>query len=67
MRRTRRGRSRAVIGHVVAVGTWRSLVVDEGVPPAIAVELEVRWVLDAAAAASRQGIGTWSDQRWAGS
>jgi hypothetical protein len=53
------GTLRAVIGHVVAVGTWRSLVVNHGVPPAVAVEMEVRWVLDAAArTASDQGIGT---------
>jgi AcrR family transcriptional regulator len=44
------GTLRAVIGHVVAVGTWRSLVRDQGLTPAVAVELEVRWVLDAAAA-----------------
>ena len=42
------GTLRAVIGHVVAVGTWRSLVRDHGLTPALAVELEVRWVLDPA-------------------
>ena len=53
------GTLRAVIGHVVAVGTWRSLVVDQGVPPVVAVELEVRWVLEAAGRAARdQGIAT---------
>jgi AcrR family transcriptional regulator len=43
------GTLRAVVGHVVAVATWRSLVRDQGLTPAVAVELEVRWVLDAAA------------------
>ena len=38
----------AVVGHVVSIATWRSLVVDQGLEPATAVDLEVRWVLDAA-------------------
>jgi AcrR family transcriptional regulator len=42
------GTLRAVIGHVVAVQTWRSLVRDHGLAPATAVDLEVRWVLGAA-------------------
>ena len=42
------GTLRAVVGHVVAVSTWRSLVRDQGLPPAIAVALQARWVLDAA-------------------
>jgi AcrR family transcriptional regulator len=42
------GLVRAVVGHVVSIATWRSLVVDQGLEPAVAVELEVRWVLDAA-------------------
>jgi AcrR family transcriptional regulator len=41
---------RAVVGHVVSIATWRSLVVDQGLEPAMAVDLEVRWVLDAAGA-----------------
>ena len=51
------GTLRAVIGHVVAVGTWRSLVVDQGLSPAIAVELEVGWVLDAAPARPARASG----------
>ena len=43
------GTLRAVVGHVVAVGTWRSLVRTQGLAPTTAVEIEVRWVLDAAA------------------
>lgn len=44
------GTLRAVVGHVVSVGTWRSLVRDQGLAPTSAVELEVRWVMDAAQA-----------------
>ena len=42
---------RAVIGHVVAVSTWRSLVRDQGLAPGVAVDLQVRWVLDVAESA----------------
>jgi AcrR family transcriptional regulator len=41
------GTLRAVVGHVVAVSTWRSLVRDQGLAPGRALELQVRWVLDA--------------------
>jgi len=40
-------RLRAVAGHLVTLGTWRSLVVEQGLTAAEAVDLAVRWVLDA--------------------
>jgi AcrR family transcriptional regulator len=40
-------RLRAVAGHVVALSTWRSLVVEQGLPPSVAVELAVSWVVAA--------------------
>jgi AcrR family transcriptional regulator len=42
------GLLRAVVGHVAAAATWRSLVRDQGLAPSVAVQLQVRWVLDAA-------------------
>jgi len=42
------GTLRAVVGHVLSVTTWRSLVRDQGLLPSAAVELQVRWVIDAA-------------------
>ncbi len=48
--RGRRRRLRAVAGHVISFWTWRSLVVEQGLTRAQAVDLAVRWVLDAAAA-----------------
>jgi AcrR family transcriptional regulator len=42
--RRRRALVRRVVAHAVAFGTWRSLVVDEGVSPRAAVELYERQV-----------------------
>jgi hypothetical protein len=43
-------RLRAVVGHVSAVGTWRSLVIEQGLSTKAAVELAVGWVVGAGAA-----------------
>ena len=39
---------RVVVGHVTALSTWHSLVVEQGLAPAAAVELAVSWVMAAA-------------------
>lgn len=40
-------RLRAVVGHVAALSTWRSLAVEQGLSTDAAIELAVRWVVAA--------------------
>ena len=42
-------RLRAVVGHVAALSTWRSLAVEQGLSTDEAVELAVGWVIAAGA------------------
>lgn len=39
---------RGVAGHVISFWTWRSLVVEQRLPTEAAVDLAVRWLMDAA-------------------